>query len=215
MSRPGAIVLPVHLVFVDANVLFSRTLRDWTLMLGRECKRFAVISSGDCVTEAVANIRRRNPHAPGSKISHIHQLIETSLHDLVTDYPGGPIDGMPDELDWHVVHAAQAAGAKILVTSNTKDFSPVAHLLPFDLYSCDELFDLIWKNDPASVEAVTIDQVKYWSARSEQYSREGRTPAKTLTQALRDAGAPKFALVVEETLRKLAGEALRPGSDAD
>lgn len=148
--------MPMDLVFVDANVLFSRTLRDWTLMLGEECNRFAVISSRDCLVEVIANIRERNPAAEGGMISHLHDLIERSLHDLITKYPGGPINGMPDEKDWHVVHSASEAGAKILVTSNMKDFAPVADLLPFDLYSPDELFNLVWKNDPRAVEEVTI-----------------------------------------------------------
>ncbi|MBT9607978.1 MAG: PIN domain-containing protein [Microbacterium sp.] len=133
--------MPTHLVFADANVLFSRTLRDWTLMLGKACNSFAVVSSRDCLVEVIANIRERNPAAEGGTISHIHDLIEGSLHDLMTQYPGGPIAGMPDEKDWHVVHAAAKAEARILVTSNMKDVAPVAEFLPFELYSPDELFD--------------------------------------------------------------------------
>lgn len=225
MSRSGIILVRMDLVFVDANVLYSRTLRAWTLMLGMECRRFAVISSRDCLVEAVANIRERNPGAPGGMISHIHDLIEKSLHDLMTQYPGGPIDGMPDEKDWHVVHAAKEAGAKILITDNMKDFAPVKHLLPFDLYSPDELFDLIWKNDPSSVEAVTMKQVLYWRGVAERYEGEGRAAPKGLVKALHDAGAKKFSLVIEGTLRKLAGEprfaedastpAAVPGADPD
>ncbi|WP_192813723.1 PIN domain-containing protein [Microbacterium yannicii] len=191
---------------MDANVLFSRTLRDWTLMLGRECNRFAVISSRDCLVEAIANIRERNPEAEGGAISHIHDLIDRSLHDLITQYPGGPIDGMPDEKDWHVVHAATAAGAKILVTSNMKDFAPVADLLPFDLYSPDELFDLVWKNDPRGVEDVTIQQVRYWKGEAERYEAEGRSAPKGLVPALHDAGATEFAGIIAQTLRKLGCE---------
>jgi len=196
----------MDLVFVDANVLYSRTLRDWALLLGEKCKRFAVISSRDCLVEVIANIRERNPEAEGGMISHIHDLIEGSLHDLITEYPGGRIQGMPDEKDWHVVHAATAAGAKILVTSNLKDFAPVADLLPFDLYSPEELFDLIWKNDPQAVEEVTMEQVRYWKRTARRYETEGRPEPKGLVQALQDAGAPEFAEIVAQVLRKLSGE---------
>ncbi|MBF4636209.1 PIN domain-containing protein [Agreia pratensis] len=196
----------MDLIFVDANVLFSRTLRDWTLMLGQECNRFAVISSRDCLVEVIANIRERNPAAEGGMISHIHDLIEHSLHDLITKYPGGPINGMPDEKDWHVVHAATEAGAKILVTSNMKDFAPAADLLPFDLYSPDELFDLVWKNDPRAVEDVTIKQLRYWKGEAKRYETEGRPAPKGLAQALHGAGATGFADIITQTLRKLSGE---------
>jgi hypothetical protein len=196
----------VDLVFVDANVLFRRTLRDWTLMLGRECNRFAVISSRDCLVEAIAKIRERNPAAEGGMISRIHDLIERSLHDLITTYPGGPIDGIADEKVWHVIHAATEAGAKILVTSNLKDFAPVADSLPFDLYSPDELFDLVWKNDPRAVEQVTREQLRYWSDQAERFKATSRPAPKGLARALLDAGATGFADTITQTIRKLSGE---------
>lgn len=196
----------MHLVFADANVLYSRTLRDWALMLSRESERFAVISSRDCLVEVLANIREKNPGADGGQINHVHELITGTLHDLITDYPGGAIAGMPDEKDWHVVHAATAAGANILVTENMKDFAPVADSLPFDLYSPDDLFDLIWKNDPQAVEAVTKKQVRYWVDKREEFEAEGKPAPKTLVDALKDAGAPQFAMVIEQTLRKLSGK---------
>ncbi len=196
----------MDLIFVDANILFSRTLRDWTLMLGEECNRFAVISSRDCLVEAIANIRERNLEVEGGVISHIHDLIQDSLHDVVGQYPGGPIAGMEDKKDWHVVHAATAAGAKILVTLNIKDFAPVADSLSFDLYTPDELFDLIWKNDPQAVEAVATKQVKYWQGVAKRYESEGRPAPKGMVQALQDAGAPEFATIIGRTLRKLSGE---------
>lgn len=196
----------MDLVFVDANVLFSRTLRDWTLMIGAECNRFAVISSRDCLVEAIAKIRERNPAAEGGMIHHIHDLIERSLHDLITTYPGGPIDGIADEKDWHVIHAATEAGAKILVTSNVRDFAPVAESLPFDLYSPDELFDLVWKNDPRAVEQVTREQLRYWNDRAERFKAESRPAPKGLSRALRDAGASGFADTITQILHKLSGE---------
>lgn len=195
----------VDLIFADANVLFSRTLRDWTLMLGMECRRFAVVSSRDCLVETIANIRERNPEAPGAMISHIHDLIEGSLHDLITDYPGGPIEGMPDEKDWHVVHAAHEAQVKILVTENMKDFAPVAHLLKFDLYCPDDLFELVWENDPAAVEELTKKQIRFWRSEGERYAAEGKPAPKGLAEALRGAAAPRFADIVEQVVRKLGG----------
>lgn len=200
----------MDLVFVDANVLFSRTLRDWTFLLSAECKRFAVVSSLDCLVETVGNIRERNPEAGGGVISHIHDLIERSLHDVLRDYPGGPIEGVSDEKDWHVIHAATQAEAKILVTDNIRDFARVADSLPFDLYTADDLFMLMAHNDPRAVEAVTMRQVHYWEDVGKRYAAEDKPAPKKLAQALRDAGAASFAQIIDETLRKLSGERRAP-----
>ncbi len=203
----------MDLVFVDANVLFSRTLRDWTFLLSTESERFAVVSSLDCIIEAVGNIRERNPEAEGGTISYIHDLIERSLHDVVREYPGGPIEGMTDEKDWHVVHAATQAGAKILVTDNMEDFAPIADSLPFDLYTADDLFMLLAHNDSPAVEAVTMRQVRYWVNVGERFAAEGKPAPKKLAQALRDAGATKFAEIIDKTLRKLSGKRHSPDAD--
>lgn len=195
----------MDLVFVDANVLYSKTLRDWTLLLSEHCERFAVVSSQDCIIEALANYRENHPAADGGVIRQVRASIEGSLHDIVEDWPGGPVDGMPDEKDWHVVHAATHAQVKILVTDNMKDFAPVAGKLSFDLYSPDQLFTLVARNDPRAVEEVTMRQVAYWEEGNRRRAAEGKPGSKSLSQALRDSRAPEFADIVEQTLRKLSG----------
>ncbi|WP_170297034.1 PIN domain-containing protein [Agromyces salentinus] len=195
----------MDLVFVDANVLYSKTLRDWTLMLAQECNRFAVVSSQDCVIEALANLREQIPAADGGVIRQIGKSIEGALHDIIDDWPGGEIEGMPDEKDWHVVHAATHAQVKILVTDNMKDFAPVAESLPFDLYTPDELFTLVAENDPQAVAAVTRRQVEYWTQMEQRHANVGRPAPKRLGEALRDAGALEFADIIEDVLRELSG----------
>lgn len=195
----------MDLVFVDANVLYSKTLRDWTLMLGQECNRFAVVSSQDCIIEALANIREKNVAGDGGVVRQIKASIEGALHDIIDDWPGGEIDGMPDEKDWHVVHAATHAQVQILVTDNLKDFAPVADSLPFDLYSPDELLTLVAHNDPEAVAKVTRRQVEYWNRVAQHRVKSGKTEPKRLSEALRDAGARDFADVIDQTLRTLSG----------
>jgi len=195
----------MDLVFVDANILYSKTLRDWTLMLSEHCNRFAVVTSLDCIIEALANIRENNPSADGGVIRQIGTSIENTLHDVIRDWPGSEVPGMPDEKDWHVVNAAVYAGAKILVTENMKDFEPIADTLPFDLYSADELFMLVAHNDPSAVEGVAMRQLDYWDGIKKQRAAKGKSAPKGLSEALRDAAAPQFANIVDTTLRKLAG----------
>ncbi len=186
----------MDLVFVDANILHSKTLRDWTLLLGLHCGRFGVVSSEDCVIEALASIRDKNRHLDGGAIHTIGEQIKGSLHDLITDWPGGEVEGMPDTKDWHVVNAATHAGVQILMTTNTKDFSPIADSLPFDIYTPDELFTLIADNDPPAVEEVTRRQRSYWEEKRQKSILSGMGEPKRLAEALRDAGASDFADVV-------------------
>ncbi|MEY9954173.1 PIN domain-containing protein [Leifsonia sp. EB34] len=195
----------MDLVFVDANVLYSKTLRDWALMLSEHCTRFAVVTSQDCIIEALANFRETHRTADGGVIRQIKASIEGALHDIISDWPGGEVPGMPDEKDWHVVNAATHAGVKILVTENMKDFAPIADAVPFDLYSADELFMLVADNDPSAVEEVVRQQVDYWSEVKKKRAAKGDPAPKGLSEALRDAGAPQFADFVRTTLRKLSG----------
>lgn len=192
------------LVFVDANVLHSKTLRDWTLLLSKHCNRFAVVSSQDCIVEALASIRERHPHLDGGAIRQISDSIDGALHDVIDDWRGGAIEGMPDEKDWHVVHAATHAQVEILVTENMKDFAPIAETLPFDLYTPDELFMLIAHNDPEAVENTTREQVDYWHKIEARRALAGQPAPKRMSEALRDARALEFADVIDQTLRKLA-----------
>lgn len=201
----AGILIDMDLVFVDANILHSKTLRDWTLLLGLHCGRFGVVSSEDCVIEALASIRDKNRHLDGGAIHTIGEQIKGSLHDLITDWPGGAVEGMPDTKDWHVVNAATHAGVQILMTTNTKDFSPIAGSLAFDLYTPDELFTLVADNDPPAVEEVTRRQRSYWEEKRQKSILNGIGEPKRLAEALRDAGAPDFADIVTQTLRKLSG----------
>lgn len=194
----------MDLVFVDANVLHSRTLRDWMLLLSMHGKSIAVVSSQDCIIEALASIRERNPHLDGGAIRQIGDSIKGALYDIIDDWPGGAIEGMPDEKDWHVVHAATHAQVEILVTDNMKDFTPVADTLSFDLYTPDQLFTLLAHNDPDAVDEVTRLQLAYWRKEANRRAMNGRPAPKRLGEALRDARAPEFANIIDQTLRTLA-----------
>jgi hypothetical protein len=45
----------MHLVFADANVLYSRTLRDWTFLLSEESGMYSVMSAREAVVEAMGS----------------------------------------------------------------------------------------------------------------------------------------------------------------
>lgn len=209
----------MHLVFVDANILYSRTLRDWTLLMSMTSHRYSVVTSEDAIIEVLANFRTNNPTLSGNSIRRLRDRIENSLADVITDWPGGHVKGMHDEKDMHIVNAATHAQADILLTENIKDFAPVASSLPFDLYTADDLFMLLATNDPEAVLRTTAEQAQYWSKKAEEAAHERRAgqtakAPKRLAQALRDAGAPKFAAHVEQLLPKLSGVGLHQDAPA-
>lgn len=198
----------MHLVFADANVLYSRTLRDWTFLLSEESGMYSVISSREAVVEAMSSLRNTFPEFSGDQISVIQDHIEGALGDLITSFPGGAVEGIADPGDFHIYNAAAYAGAHILLTQNVKDFAAVQDP-PFDLYSMDEFLMLAAENNPDAVMRTADRQRRYWQ---ERFTRAGKPP-KGLAQALIDAGATEFAAHVDLVLQKLAGVGLPTSAD--
>ena len=108
-------------VLVDANVLYSRTLRDWLflLKLRSEAGMFTVYATEDIIAEVLYRLRRDNPNKPGHFIAGIHDRIVANIDDRITDFQ---IDGSfpgDDPDDAHVHAAAVASGARILLTDDS------------------------------------------------------------------------------------------------
>ncbi len=57
-----------HAVFVDANVLYSRTQRDWLGLLHRDTDAFEVFWSEDVITEALYHLRKKHQDWDGGQI---------------------------------------------------------------------------------------------------------------------------------------------------
>ncbi|MGB4834514.1 MAG: hypothetical protein WBP28_00340 [Nostocoides sp.] len=70
-------------VLVDANVLYSRTLRDWLflLKLRSEAGMFTVYATEDIIAEVLYRLRRDNPNEPGHFIAGIHDRIVANIDD--------------------------------------------------------------------------------------------------------------------------------------
>lgn len=180
-------------VFVDANVLYSRTLRDWLFLLRNEGRggMFQVHTTRDVMTEVLYRKRRQNKDAPGKVITDIHNLLEANIDEILDDFDTTvPYDGGdPDDL--HVHAAAVSCGAQILLTAD-KGFAS-SETTPYEVYTCDDFFLVINESAPRAVQRVIVQQSKYWNARP---AKPGRT-RKSLPQALIDAGCPKFAQAVQ------------------
>lgn len=190
----------MHRIFVDSNVLGSKTLYDWLFQLRLQSNMFALCTSDDVIDEAHRVWRRRKPEVGGAMRKNRDGLFRTLFDEILSDWAGGVVQ-IPDLHDTHVYNAAAHAKVDILLTANVSDFGD-PDTLPFDLYTPDELFCLIESNHPDLVLEVSRDQVKHWS----KIAAAGGSVVG-LSQALEKAGCPDFAAAVERHLRLLAGPA--------
>jgi hypothetical protein len=184
-------VLPVVItrVFVDADVLFSRTLRDWLFLIKLESGggMYTVSASLDVIAEATARYRDRHPSAPGGVIVRMFELIEASIDERIDAYTiNGSFVG-DDPGDAHVDAAARACGAGVLLTVDGgwhKMTQQQLDALPYEPQHPDDFFCIIEGSSPALIDKVIVKQMTYW------FQKNG---AIDLPAALRAAGCPEFA----------------------
>lgn len=184
-------------IFVDSNVLGSKTQYDWLFLLRLRLEMFALWTSNDVLDEAHRAWRRRKPDLGGAMRAQRDTLFRQVFDEVSDAWEGGGADAINDVHDTHVHNAARSLGADILLTNNGTDFGD-PDALPYDIYSPDEFFILVNDNAPQAVLDVTRDQALYWHKRSGNSSR-------SLADALTAAGCPLFAREVARHLAILSG----------
>lgn len=186
----------IQRVFVDANVLYSRSLRDWLFLLRSETEgMFQIHTTEDVLAETEYRLRRNNPTMAGGVITDLRKKITESIDELVGDYDATiPYTGR-DPHDRHVHAAAIASQANILLTND--DGFVGSDEDPYEVFNCDDFFILVDDSASWHVERVTANQVNYWSKKT--------GPRKTLAAALADADCPEFAKRVQKHVEKLSG----------
>ena len=178
-------------VLVDANVLYSRTLRDWFGLLAERtgAPLFKLRWSEDIMTETLYHLRRKNPFWNETQIGGISRRIENTFGESA-QIKGYQIDQDLDYTDPHDahMHAAAVHGRVQYVVSDDKKFAKFveAHdeLLDYEHYTADEFLILIDDNSPPTIREVLFEQAKYF------HSRDG---SFNLVTMLQNAGAPRFA----------------------
>jgi len=189
-------------VFVDANVLYSRTLRDWLFLLRNETSSsFQIHSTEDVLVETLYRLRRDHPKWDGGHISRLRKHLELNLDELIADYDMSVNYNGVDPNDLHVHAAAIAGHADILLTAD-EGFATLAErdTLPYSVYGCDAFFVLLDDSGSRAVQRVVSFQQKYWSKK-----RDSDPAVKSLSAALAAAGCKEFALRVEGHLKTLSG----------
>jgi predicted nucleic acid-binding protein len=182
-------------VFLDANVLYSRTLCDWVFMLRLEAPgMFRLYTSADVLDEVAYHFRKKRPMADGSVIEAKRQHLRKFVDDVITDFPGDTPFAGEDQHDAHVHAAAIEAGVDYLV-SDDRGFEVLdKDSAPYEAHTADTFLCLVAENSPFTVQEVMMRQLAFWSE---------RPGSKSMTDALRDAGCHVFADRVELALRAI------------
>ena len=189
----------VTIIFLDANVLYSRALRDWFALMAIESRRSLLSDridlrvSEDVLSEWMYHFRRDKPHYSDDAIGQRRRELVDSQTDqfVVTGYQPVDTAGFPDIHDLHVVAAATHCAAEFLVTAD-QALHDAADALEPEPMRPDDLLVLISERRMDLVSTVTGHQMKYWSKKA---------PDVDLPGALRQADAPQFAAIVEDRIR--------------
>jgi hypothetical protein len=186
-------------VFVDADVLFSRTLRDWLFMPKLESSggMYTVATSVDVIAEATARYRDRHPKAPGGVITSMFKLIEENIDERVEQYTIDDSFVGDDPGDAHVDAAARACRADVLLTVDGgwhKMTDEQLDVLPYEPQRPDDFFCIVEASSPNLIQKVIVKQMTYW------FKKNG---AVDLPAALRAAGCPEFADRVRQRVQNM------------
>lgn len=110
-------------VLLDANAIYPATLRD-VLLSAAEASMYQLRLTRQIVEEMRRAVITNNPHA---NMDRTVKLIEIAFGDTYVDGYEPLIPVMTNEKDdRHVLAAAVASGAGLIVTANLKHFSPAA-----------------------------------------------------------------------------------------
>lgn len=188
-------------VFVDANVLYSKTLMDWLFLLRIENEgMFQVYSTEDVLAEVLASMRKHQPNAPGHLTRRRAELMRECLDEVLADFPGHgdlprPFTGS-DAHDFHVHAAAVAGRADVILTADREvDITAEPDQESYEVMHPDDFFLLVVDSNPRCLATVAREQLRYWQDRPSHCQ---------LDDALHRARCPQFAGRVRTALRQIA-----------
>ncbi|WP_041813730.1 hypothetical protein [Rhodococcus jostii] len=183
-------------VLTDANVLYSRTLRDWICLLAfRKSPMFHLTWTEDILAELIYHIRKKHPHYSDAQVGGIRdRIIAVAPYGRIK---GNVIDSdlaYTDDYDAHL----HAAAVQYVVTDDKRflDFAETNDaILSYEVYTADDFLMLVNQSSPAAVREVLLEQIDYHRRRGGAFN---------LPASLEAAGATHFAQVIRELMRSRA-----------
>jgi len=156
--------LTISVVLADANVLFSRTLRDYVLYAADE-GAIEVHWSREILAEMSRNLRE-NLGLSNDSTTRLEQLMNDYIEYALVEVDPSDLataEGVEmDAKDRHVLAAALSADADILLTDNTKDF-PGQWMAEqgMELLTAGELLIRLAESFPDKIRAAHQKTVRY------------------------------------------------------
>ncbi|WP_127500075.1 PIN domain-containing protein [Actinoplanes solisilvae] len=190
----------VPIVFTDANILYSRCLRDWLVLMALDSHytAYKLRWSEAVLAETFYHLRRDHPNAPERQIERWRDLIDDKFPEAkVTDWDPGAVPCPRDPNDHHVLAAAIAGDVDILVT-NDGDVDNFQHCLDqvgaeIDVQSSDDFLCMTATRHPKIVRRRYLSQITFWQHRK-RCSEEAA--ADSCIDSLDKAGARRFAFLL-------------------
>ena len=178
-------------VVLDACVLFPASLRD-TLLRAADADLYRVHLTADILEEVRRNLVKKGMEE--QKSQRLINVIKEQFASGIVAHHSALIASMPnDEKDRHVLAAAVASKAQIVVTQNLKDF-PQPLLDPFDVeaQSADEFLVNLFYLDTERMCQILLEQAK-----------ELRNPPKNVFEVLDTLSqhVPIFVTLIRQALR--------------
>lgn len=177
----------------DANVLYPGSLRDLMIRLGRS-GLYQAKWTERILDEAFAAIVSEQPEL-AQKLDGPRNLMNKAIPDVtVTDYEDLiPSLDLPDPGDRHVLAAAIACNAQVVVTSNLRHF-PQTQLQRYNIeaQSPDEFVVNVLELAPARVVSIVQDQARTRTQPDVTFEE--------LLDRLRAVGLPRAAAAIRRQL---------------
>ncbi len=157
---------------LDACVLFPASLRD-TLLRTAKAGLYRLQLTDDILMEVYRNLIKKG--MPEDKAKRLMDILSTEFEEAFVTQYRKLISSMPiNEKDKHVLAAAMACKAQIIVTQNLKDFPPYL-LASFDIeaQSPDDFLVHLYRLAPKTMWEIIVGQAGAL-----------RNPPKTLLEVL-------------------------------
>ena len=183
----------VPAVLPDANIFYSRTLRDWICLLANRsgAPLFHLRWTEDVLAELVYHLRKNHPMYSDQQIGGVRdRILNVVPHGRISGYRIDPDLAYTDEYDAHL-HAAAEHGSVQYVITNDKDFHAFADKcdehLGYEVYTADDFLMLVYQDAIATVRETLLEQIAYHRQRGAPFN---------LVARLDSAQAPNFAAAI-------------------